>query len=61
MAKRKPRMLKCRMMNLDEIDPEELKRRTMKALATALYRSLSPEELDKLIYVLKKECNKNVS
>lgn len=60
MAK-KPRMLKCRIMNLDEIDRDELDRRICKALATALYRSLSPEELDKLIYVLKKECNKDVS
>lgn len=61
MAKGKPRMHKARIINLDEIDRDELDRRICKALATALYRSLSPEELDKLIYVLKKECNKDVS
>lgn len=53
MAK-KPRMLKCRIMNLDEIDRDELDRRICKALATALYRSLEPEDLDLLIERLRR-------
>jgi len=55
MAKGKPRMHKARIINLDEIDREELDRRICRALATALYRSLEPEQIDQIIYQLKQE------
>lgn len=61
MSKRKPKQYKCKILNLDEIDLDELERKTMGALATALSWKLSPEELDQLIYMLRKECNKDVS
>lgn len=53
--KRKPRLLNCEIINapFNEEEQEEYDRRVCKALATALHRSLEPEELDILIESLR--------
>lgn len=55
MAKRKPRLLNCEIINapFDEEQQKEYDKRVCKALATALYRSLGPEDLDLLIENLR--------
>ncbi|MBU5292790.1 hypothetical protein KQH90_01900 [Anaerosalibacter bizertensis] len=55
MVKRKPRLLKCRILNVPQTveEQEEYDKKVCKALATALYRSLEPEQIDSLINQLK--------
>lgn len=55
MARRKPRLLKCEVSNgkFNEEEQQEYDKRVSKALATALYRSLDPNELDEIIRQLK--------
>lgn len=55
MARRKPRLLKCEVLNepFNDEEQKEYDKRVSKALATALYRSLDPNELDEVIRQLK--------
>ncbi|MCF6464168.1 hypothetical protein C3E89_12500 [Clostridium sp. Cult1] len=53
--KRKPSLLNCEIINapFNEEQQKEYDKRVCKALATALYRSLEPEDLDLLIESLR--------
>lgn len=55
MARRKPRLLKCEVLNgkFNDEEQKEYDKRVSKALATALYRSLEPDELNEVIRQLK--------
>lgn len=55
--RRQPRLLKCTVLNPPETPEEQevFSRRSCKALATAIYRNFEPEEVNRIIEILRKE------